>query len=299
MPKDMYGLLWIFITYSFFGWCMEVAFAAFKTKKFTNRGFLNGPVCPIYGFGMVAIILTLTPLQNNILLLFVGAVFVTSLLEYVAGLIMEKFFGTRWWDYSELPFNISGYICLQFSLVWGIGCIVVIKVIHPVILKIIEYIPVRVSQVVLTVFFIYFIVDLVITVTTLLRFNKKLKILDETSKKMRVLSDEIGEDIYDNVMRVLEKTESFQREHEEMLKKITDITDEFKEDIQGQIDDIKEDIEYKRKEFDRLKVQFIFDMHKRERGFNRIVKAFPSMKNKQSNDVLQMYKKHIDYKRKK
>lgn len=116
MTFTLYQMYWIFVIYAFVGWCCEVAFAAVKSGTFVNRGFLTGPVCPIYGFGMLIVALLLTPLANSWLLLFVGAVVLTSLLELVTGFVLERFFHQKWWDYSAFRGNIGGYICPQFSL---------------------------------------------------------------------------------------------------------------------------------------------------------------------------------------
>lgn len=121
MPFTFYQMCWIFIIYAFVGWCCEVAFAAVKLGAFVNRGFLTGPVCPIYGFGMLIVATLLTPLAGNWLLLFLGAAILTSLLELVTGFVLEKFFHQKWWDYSGIRGNIGGYICPQFSLLWGGG----------------------------------------------------------------------------------------------------------------------------------------------------------------------------------
>ena len=112
----MYQFLWIFFVYAFLGWCTEVSYAALRTGKFVNRGFLNGPVCPIYGCGVVVVLVGLTPLKGNFVLLFLGSVVLTSVLELATGFVLEKLFRQRWWDYSDKPFNLGGYICLEFSI---------------------------------------------------------------------------------------------------------------------------------------------------------------------------------------
>ena len=99
----MYHLLWIFFIYAFLGWCTEVSYAALKTGRFVNRGFLNGPVCPVYGFGVVIVLWVLEPLRGNLLLLFLGSVALTSLLEWLTGFVLERLFHQRWWDYSQEP----------------------------------------------------------------------------------------------------------------------------------------------------------------------------------------------------
>ena len=127
----MYDVLWIFFIYAFLGWCMEVIYATTDTGKFINRGFLIGPACPIYGIGMVIVVSVLSSIQDNIFILFIGAMILTSILEFITGVILERIFNDKWWDYSDLPFNIKGYICLKFSLLWGLGCVFIMKLIYP------------------------------------------------------------------------------------------------------------------------------------------------------------------------
>ena len=137
----LYRFVWMFFIYAFLGWCTEVSYAALVTGKFVNRGFLNGPVCPVYGFGVVIVLTCLTPLANNLPLLFLGSVVLTSALEWLTGFVLEKLFHQRWWDYSDQPFNLSGYVCLRFSVAWGFACLFVVKLLHPTVLLFIRLIP--------------------------------------------------------------------------------------------------------------------------------------------------------------
>lgn len=116
MRYTWYQMAWIVLIYSCLGWCSEVAFAALRRGVFVNRGFLNGPVCPIYGFGVLLVLLVLEPVKENLALLFFGSMVFCSLLEFIVGFAMERIFHDKWWDYSENPFNIKGYVCLEFSL---------------------------------------------------------------------------------------------------------------------------------------------------------------------------------------
>lgn len=135
--------IWYFFIYAVLGWCAEVIFAAVNTGKFVNRGFLNGPLCPMYGVGVAVIVFCLSPLEDNVWLTFLAAVVLTSGLEWITGFVLEKLFHQRWWDYSELPFNIGGYICLKFSLAWGLACLLILKVIHPGIAALVHHIPIK------------------------------------------------------------------------------------------------------------------------------------------------------------
>ena len=89
---SIYELLWLFFIYAFFGWCIEVVFCGLNEGHFINRGFLNGPVCPIYGVGGVIVVLCLTPIKDNIFLLFVGSALLTSILELITGFALDKIF---------------------------------------------------------------------------------------------------------------------------------------------------------------------------------------------------------------
>ena len=150
---SLYHVLAFFLIYSCTGWCLEVIFAAATTGQLVNRGFLNGPVCPIYGFGMVIVLFALTPLQGSVLLLYIGGVILPSALELVGGWALYKLYHTRWWDYSDFPFNIGGYICLEFSLLWGVGTLVVMRIVHPVVAGLVDMIPPFIGLVVMCVLY--------------------------------------------------------------------------------------------------------------------------------------------------
>ncbi len=201
----MYLVLWIFFAYAFLGWCTEVSFAALVSGKFVNRGFLNGPVCPIYGFGVVIVLACLEPLRDNLLLLFVGSVLLTSALEWLTGFVLEKLFHQRWWDYSNEPFNLGGYICLRFSIAWGLACLLVVDVIHPTIHWLIILIPHTLGLVLLAVFSAAMVVDLAATVRTIASINRKLGQMDELAAKIKSASNEFGENLADRVLDAAEK----------------------------------------------------------------------------------------------
>ena len=122
VPYSWFQILWYFYIYGFLGWCSEVAFAAVAHGKFVNRGFVNGPICSIYGFGVMSVLLVLGPLKSSLWLLFGGSVLFTSAIEYLTGWVLEKVFHDKWWDYSKRPLNIKGYVCLEFSVLWGLAC---------------------------------------------------------------------------------------------------------------------------------------------------------------------------------
>ncbi|SFC56680.1 putative ABC transporter permease [Clostridium uliginosum] len=174
---NLYDLVYFFMIYSFLGWCVEVLYAYKNNRYFVNRGFLYGPFCPIYGGGIVSIIILLDRFRSNILLLFILATILTSIIEYFTGFILEKIFKSKWWDYSEDPLNLHGRICFHFSLMWGAASVIVVKVIHPLIENIIYKIPKSIGNHIFYAIAIYFILDFSFTIISLIKFKKLLSLL--------------------------------------------------------------------------------------------------------------------------
>lgn len=241
----MYMLLWIFFVYAFLGWCTEVSFAALTSGKFVNRGFLNGPVCPIYGCGVVIVLFFLEPLRENTLLLFLGSVVLTSVLEWLTGFVLERIFHQRWWDYSNEPFNLGGYICLRFSIAWGLACLLVVDVIHPTIHWLITLIPYTLGLVLLAVFSAAMVVDLAATVRTIARINRQLTQLDELAGRIKSLSNELGESLAERVLDAAEKG----GELRDNLEDVKDALEQRRDEFQDGLEDMKDVLAQRRDEF--------------------------------------------------
>ena len=326
MPQNFYELVWIFIIYAFIGWCTEVSYAALDRGIFVNRGFLNGPYCPIYGCGVVIVVGILTPLKDNLLILFAGSFLLTSILEYITGFILEKVFHNKWWDYSDKPFNLHGYVCLKFSIYWGLACTFIMDVLHPIIYKGITMIPHILGVVLLSIIMAVFAVDCGVTVTTILQFNKRLKVMDEMAARIHRLSDEIGENIYENVTTAVEKSEEFQETHEELLTKLSDKKENIKElpaNAKARKEKLAESAENarerfaesteaakeklaaykesreaarlaKQKEKEELEKKYKELFAEKNFGFKRLMKAFPDMTSREQNESLEKYKKYFN-----
>ena len=186
---SLYQIFGYFLVYSCIGWCLEVIFAAVTTGELVNRGFLNGPVCPIYGFGMIIVLFVLTPLQHSVLLLYIGGVILPSALELVGGWVLYKIYHTRWWDYSDYPFNIGGYICLEFCLLWGVGTLVMMKAVHPAIASILAMIPPSVGLILMILLYLVYAADLVVTTFTAVGLVKDLETLEKVGDSIHAVSD--------------------------------------------------------------------------------------------------------------
>lgn len=113
-------LLWLFLLYSFFGWALETAAGTIRQKRFVNRGFTTGPFCTVYGVAAVLMTTVLQELRGSFLFLFLGCMVVGTAVEWFAGKLLERLNQKKWWDYSEKRWNFDGYICAQYSLLWGI-----------------------------------------------------------------------------------------------------------------------------------------------------------------------------------
>lgn len=129
--------LWVlyFFAYGFVGWLWESGYVSVRKHKWTNSGFLNGPVIPVYGFSMIAVLALIEPFENNLLVLYFASAIVITVIEYVTSWLMEKLFHARWWDYSKVPLNLNGRVALPISAFWGIGVVFIVKVIHPIIAR--------------------------------------------------------------------------------------------------------------------------------------------------------------------
>ncbi|NLY43512.1 MAG: putative ABC transporter permease [Clostridiaceae bacterium] len=136
MYDNFYDLVIYFMFYSFSGWLLEVAYAWYKERRFINRGFLLGPLCPVYGFGILLILLISSKFKSNLPLAnIVSIMLLTTILEYMTGYILETLFNVKAWDYSNEFCNLKGRICLKFSLAWGLLGYFVIYKLHPIVLQ--------------------------------------------------------------------------------------------------------------------------------------------------------------------
>lgn len=261
--ESFYELVWVFLIYAFAGWVSEVAYSAVTKGVFINRGFLNGAVCPIYGVGVVMVVSVLTPIKQNLVVLMVGSMALTTGVELLVGWLMEKAFHQHWWDYSDQPLNFKGYICLRFSIMWGFACVFVVDIVHPLIRKLIFLIPHTLGVVLEIVLMATFVTDVIITIVAVLKINKHMVILDEIDKRLDYISDKLGENIYDSVTDVKEKA-----------IKAREAADERKAEF---LENNSEVVERLKKEREELQAKAQEILSKRNAVAKRLFKAFPAM----------------------
>lgn len=174
-------LIALFLIYSFIGWIVEVSAFLIQDHKFVNRGFLIGPVVPIYGTGGILITILLTKYQSDPIVLFCMAVIVCSILEYLTSYVMEKIFKTRWWDYSNKKFNINGRICLSNLIVFGIMGLVMVYLINPFLINILNKIDPILLKCVVSILMVLFIIDFFVSFSVTSKIKNVAKVVFKDS----------------------------------------------------------------------------------------------------------------------
>ena len=173
--KQLAVLFILFIIYSFIGWCMEVANMMIRNKKFVNRGFLIGPLCPIYGCGAVFAYIILEKYLGDPIVLFIMSILLFSLLEYSTSFLMEKLFHARWWDYTNRKFNINGRICLETMIPFGLLGMLSMYIINPFFIGIITSLPDMAIYIISGITFLVFLADNIISFCVIKKYGSTVK----------------------------------------------------------------------------------------------------------------------------
>ena len=239
----------LFIIYSFAGWVMETLWVSWCNKRLVDRGFLIGPYCPIYGFGALLIVLFLGKLSFSPILVFLMTVFVCGALEYFASWIMEKIFKARWWDYSNVKFNLNGRICLKNLIAFGVMGLAVIYIINPNLEIWIDYFinkeNLRVFAFVLwTVFIMDFVVSTIV-VYGFRRVTEKVnaeRIGDNTEQITNMVRKLLSEKsfFHRRFIEAYPKLEAIKIKMKEIKIKIEDVTNDAKDAVIEKMNDAKD-----------------------------------------------------------
>lgn len=201
-----------FFIYAFIGWILEVFYKAMTRGLFVNSGFLNGPYCPVYGFGAIGVLYFLSLVKtNNKLVLFFSSMLIATFIEYLTGFILEKLFHMKWRDYSDRILNIKGYICLEFSLIWAALCFILYEAVHPLIVHFISHFTSRFLLGADILFSLVLIVDCLATINTLLGINKKFKEIEKSSERIKEVSDKIGQRVAKRSLELKDKKEELEK----------------------------------------------------------------------------------------
>lgn len=205
MLFEWYDVIWLFFIYSFLGWSLEVIHAAYGMRRLINRGILNGVVCPVYGFAMVFLSVFLDSLKNSWFYLFLGCMIIGSVIELVTGVLLEKVFRTRLWDYSGMRFQVGGYVCLKYSILWGVMGTLLIKLANPFLLNVLHHIPKFAGEILLIIFTILLILDTVTTILVLGKGEKRITRAGEIAEGFSQASDSLQNAITAKVQKRMER----------------------------------------------------------------------------------------------
>ncbi len=179
----------LFFIYSFLGWLWEVFLNIVKKKKFVNRGFLIGPYCPIYGYGVILVTILLKKYQDDVFLTYILAVLICGLLEYFTSYFMEKMFNARWWDYGYKKFNINGRICLDGLFFFGISACAIMYFTNPFFIGIISIFKEPFIHILVGCLLLGFIIDTITSFRIMFNLKDVSRALkdntEEMSKKVR------------------------------------------------------------------------------------------------------------------
>ena len=288
-----YQICWYFLIYSFGGWVVEVIFHAVALGKVVNRGFLNGPVCPVYGFGVLSVFAMINTIQSSGYqmsdgIIFLFGVILATVVELIAGWLLDVCFHARWWDYSDKPLNFHGYICLEFSLIWGLAIVLVVKVFQ-------KYVENNTSTqadsafgwLILAILYCVYLADLIVTVAVIRGLNQKLTRLDTIRSDMRIVSDKLSDTVanttIDTAQAIGEGKVQTALAKAELREAAVMKKDQSIEKLR------KKKMELQR-EFDELSGSIT---NHTIVGPGRIIKAFPKMKHRYYYELIQELRKNF------
>ncbi|EFI42647.1 putative ABC transporter permease [Peptoniphilus sp. oral taxon 386] len=266
----------LFFIFAFLGWMTEVSYTYIDSKNYVNAGVLNGPICPIYGVGLMLILIFIYP-QKNFMLVFFEIMLTATFVELITGIILEMIFKKKWWDYSDKPFNFKGYICLKYSIMWGIGGLLMCYIIFPVILNASNYfwsLPIIIPNLITSIIIILFLIDLTETALTVLKLRKHFYELDKIAANLKVISNDISSKLVKNIENVEIRTTEIKEDIEfisENKPAVDLMLKNYKNEKYRELDRIKD-------KYNKLLKANMFNLPRHKRLLN----AFPNLKREHS-----------------
>lgn len=302
---SLYQLLWYFLIYSFLGWVGEVIYQAVSKGLVVNRGFLNGPVCPIYGVGSLGVLCLLGQYASwggskNLPLLFLLGTLLATGVELTGGWALDALFHTRWWDYSDKPFQFHGYICLEFSLIWGIAILFAAEELHPwIAMGLVAHIPPGPGAVILAVLYTGFGADVVLTAVMLTRLRQRLEEMEELQQAMHTVSDRLSEVIGTSTLYAAQKVGEGQVQaalgRAELMDTVKETREEWKNRVIENRAAYQAEMEQRRAELQARTEQLYSRMlRNRVLGVRRLFAAFPELRSKDHEEGMQRLRQRWD-----
>ncbi len=270
--------LWLMV-YSFFGWVYETILCSAAQRKLVNRGFLLGPICPIYGCGAVLIILVLGRGTENVLGLFLSGAMLTCTLEYATSYLMEKLFHARWWDYSKRRYNLNGRVCLEGALVFGTFSVLLVRWIHPAVSAwLTNHLSAAATHLVCAGLLLIITLDCVWTVRHLLSLNGRLQKIQAAFEGYRA---------------------QLAHRHEQSLEQLSSLRSKVRELPAGHLADLKAGLQ-ERFEDSRFYSEHIRSLLDTRRFQDkRLLNAFPNLTSTKYKEALEQLRTRLENRKKK
>ena len=283
-----------FFIYSFIGWVWECCFVSVRKRRWVNRGFMYGPMLPIYGFGALAVLISTIRVRDSIPLIFLFGMVGATLLEYVTGAVMERLFNVKYWDYSNQKFNLNGYICLTSSLGWGLFSVLLVKFVHVPIEGAVLKIPTIIAEGIAFVLTVAAAVDVTQSFNDAMDLKRILAQLEESKKQIRKIQEKLkvaskefvedyrqraGEFVEDYRRRVEEHVEDYRGRAEEMAEDYKKLAEEHmdsyrqraEEMVEGYKEEIKVQKKKRREQINSRKEEYLARVHARREERQRLL----------------------------
>lgn len=219
-------IIFLLFVYSFIAWMFETAIATIHKKRFQNRGFVAGPFCFVYGFTAVILTIFLQELRGSIMFLFLGSFIIATVIEWITGKLLERMKLKKWWDYSGRKFNLDGYVCLQYSVLWGILGVLVVKYGNDFVVGIYRFLPNVLKVIIITAFLVVGGIDMLGNTFVMYHFEEKIPKLFKWNRALNRWTTRFGSwlgrgvnkriaKVYPNTIK--EKVEEGMEEHSALV----------------------------------------------------------------------------------
>lgn len=287
--------LLVFYLYCMLGWCFESTVVSVGQRRLVNRGFLRGPMLPIYGFGAVILLHVSLPLKQHPVWLYLASMIAATVFEYIVGVVMEKIFKVKYWDYSKQRFQFQGYICLRSSLCWGFLGLILTSVIHPPIEKLVLGLPFIGLIVIDVLFSAAFISDVIVSVRSALDLAKVLEELDRLREQGAELRQQLSETALVGLTnlsyRVEEAHGEFTEKVGEAKEQLAAVHEMRSDERRAQTEAAREQLQAKLDELQRR-----FDERAAALGRTRksLLRGNPTARSERYTEVLERLKKRLD-----
>ena len=192
MNHSLYQLCWIFVVYSFIGWCAGVVVNAVQKRKFVNTGFMSLTFCPSYGLGAVLYSIFLMELRENCLFLFVAGAVMGAIQCILTGVVLQRIFHRRWWDYSKKRFQFDGYLHIGHFIAFGFSALFVFWLGNPLLFRVLSWMPKFIGHIFLLGIFFLMMIDCIVSSVAVLQLKIRLRPMEQFTENMQKMTDELG-----------------------------------------------------------------------------------------------------------